>query len=276
MANDSSITTDRAGNSRMHLRTGDGWARGLSTMLRYVLVAWFGTSSWWHEILIWAGITNVAYLMVGLTGTEEALPGGGALAIFSILLAIGGPIGVSITMQEEVVEEKRSGTAAWVLSKPASRTAFILSKLLGNGAGVLVTMILAQGAIAYLISVTVLGFVPPPLGFLGGMGVHFANLLFYMTLTLMLGALLSHPAPVIGIPIAVLFGQQFVGSAVPALARAIPWSLAVPIGDAVETPLAIALMTGRPVETLLPLIVVLVLSAVFIVVAIRGFAQQEL
>ena len=51
----------------------------------------------------------------------------------------------------------------------------------------------------------------PPLDFLAALGALFANILFYLTLTLMLGVLLEHPAPVIGIPMAFLFAQQLLG-----------------------------------------------------------------
>jgi ABC-type Na+ efflux pump permease subunit len=36
--------------------------------------------------------------------------------------------GVIILTQSDIVEEKLSGTAEWVLSSPLSRSAFILSK----------------------------------------------------------------------------------------------------------------------------------------------------
>jgi ABC-2 type transport system permease protein len=266
----------RRGNSRMKLRTGDGWTRGLETMLRFELQHWFGTKTWLTQILLWAGIFNGVFLMVGLTAPAEELPSGGALTILNIFMALGGPIGVSIMMQEAVVGEKRSGTAAWVLSKPASRAAFIVSKLVGNSAGVAVTMILAQGLIAYLIAVLVMGFVPPVDGFLAGLGVQFANMLFYLTLTLMLGVLLDHPAPVIAIPIGVLFGQNFLSSAYPPLFKALPWALAMPINNSDGIPLATALMTGAPVESLLPLITTLTMVVIFVVVALRRFEHQEL
>ena len=74
------------------------------------------------------------------------------LMLFNIFMGLAGAIGVSILMQTAVVGEKRSGTAAWVLSKPVSRVAFIIAKLIANSTGIVVTLVLAQGLIAYLIS----------------------------------------------------------------------------------------------------------------------------
>ena len=73
-------------------------------------------------------------------------------------------------------------------------------------------MVLAQGLIAYLITGLVVGTWVPPLDFLAALGALFANILFYLTLTLMLGVLFEHPAPVIGIPMAFLFAQQFLAT----------------------------------------------------------------
>jgi ABC-2 type transport system permease protein len=275
-SSDLNVGGSAGGNSRMTPRTGDGWTRGLETMVRFELQHWFGTKSWWTQILMWAGIFNIVFLMVALTATDAEIAGANSLMIFNVFMALGGPIGVSIMLQEAVVGEKRSGTAAWVLSKPASRAAFILSKLIGNSVGVVVTMVLAQGVIAYLIAVLVVGFAPPVGGFLAGLGVQFTNMLFYLTLTLMLGALLDHPAPVIGIPIGVLFGQNFLSSAYPPLFRALPWALAMPINNSDGVPLATALMTGQPVESLLPLATTLVMIVVFVGVALWAFERQEL
>ncbi len=115
--------------------------------------------------------------------------------IFSIFMGLAGPIGVTIVMQNAVIGEKRSGTAAWILSKPVSRQSFILSKFIANTLGIAVTMVLAQGLIAYLITGLVVGQWVPPLDFLAALGALFVNILFYLTLTLMLGVLFEHPAP---------------------------------------------------------------------------------
>jgi ABC-2 type transport system permease protein len=214
-----------------------------------------------------------------LVDAGEASPGMGtleSLMIFSIFMGLAGPVGVSIMMQGAVVGEKRSGTAAWILSKPASRTSFILSKLLGNTVGVAMTMVLAQGIIAYVIAGVVLGVWLSVPGLLAGLGVHLVNIFFYLTLTLMLGAMFSQIAPVIGIPLAFLFGQNQIASFYPAVLKVLPWTLAIPPNGTSEQSVAGALITGTAVPPLLPLYTTLAASAVFVTVALWVFRRQEL
>jgi ABC-2 type transport system permease protein len=197
------------------------------------------------------------------------------LMLFNIFMGLAGPIGVSILMQTAVVGEKRSGTAAWVLSKPVSRAAFIVAKLIANSAGIVVTMILAQGLIAYLISTFMLRFSLSIPGFLAALGVHFVNILFYLTLTLMLGTIFEHTGPVIGIPIAFLFVQNISLSFFPVLVRYIPWTLAIPANGAANPSLAMNLMAGIAVPTFMPLYVALIAGALFVGLALWIFQRQE-
>lgn len=262
------------GNSQMHLIQGVGWRRGLDNLLRGDLKHWFGTRMLWTQILIWTATINLIYLMASL-GARDA-PDFESLMIFNIFLGLAGPIGTAIVMQMEVVGETRSGTASWILSKPVSRAAFILAKLFGNMLGLLVVMVLVQGLIAYLITGVVLENWMPISGFLAGLGVQFVNILFYLTMTLMLGAIFDHPAPVIGIPIAFLFAQQFVAGQFPALAKILPWTLAIPLNNDVAPSIANALMTGQPVPSYLPVYATLAFSLLFVLVALLVFKRQEL
>jgi ABC-2 type transport system permease protein len=268
------------GNRLMQLEQGAGWSRGMRNLLRGELNSWFKTRTWWTQILIWTASINLIFLMVALSVTRAEGDGEGlgmdAIMIFSIFMGLVGPIGVSIIMQNEVVGEKRSGTAAWVLSKPVSRSAFILSKLIGNTLGITVTMVLVQGLIAYLIEGLVVGEWLPVGGFLAGLGVLLANILFYLTLTLMLGTIFDHGAPVIGIPLAFLFSQNFLSSIYPGLVKLLPWTLAIPLNNSTEVPLAVALMTGEPLPSLVPLYATLAASVVFVMVGLWVFQKQEL
>lgn len=270
------------GNDVMILETGSGWQRGLRNVLRGELQGWFGTRTWWTQILIWTASINFVFLMVALTSRGEA----GAqmdlesIMIFNIFMGLVGPIGVSIMMQSALVGEKRAGTAAWVLSKPVSRSAFIVAKLLANGAGVTATMVLAQALVAYLIQGLIVGSWLSVGSFLAGMGVHLVHILFYLTLTLMLGALYDHPAPVIGIPIAFQFSQNFLlgvlANISPLLAQAMPWNLAMPMNNSEVPALAHAIMTGVEPVTYLPLFVALAAIVVFVTITLWVFERQEL
>jgi len=261
------------GNSKMQLQTGTGWTRGLNNMLRGELRAWFHTRKWWTQIIIWAAAINLIFLMVSFSSIDA--PVSAQVSIFNIFLGLAGPIGASIILQGAVVGEKKSGTAAWVLSKPISRISFIISKLISNSVGLLVTMILAQGLIAYLITAFVLEVTLPPAGFIAGLGVHLVHILFYISLTLMLGAIFDHTAPVIGIPMAFLFSQQFLPSLYPPLLKVLPWLLVMQPDNVSENSIAGALMTGTRVPSYLPLFAALVAIVVFIFVALWVFKKQE-
>jgi ABC-2 type transport system permease protein len=184
-------------------------------------------------------------------------------------------IGVCILMQGSIVGEKQSGTAAWILSKPVSRSAFVLAKLVANTAGIAAAIVLAQGLIAYLIILVATGTALPPLGYLGGLGVELVHLLFYITLTLMLGAAFRRRGPVIAIPLVFLFAQQLVLGVFPALARVLPWTLTVPLDDSKYLSVAMSLMTGSEPLSYLPLATTLGACAAFVAIALWVFQRLE-
>lgn len=262
------------GNSLMQLETATGWSRGLNNLLRAELGRWFGTRRWWSQILIWAAIANLIPIMAAV-GTQDSV-GIDLAMLFNVFMGIGAPVGVCIIMQDAIVGEKQSGTAAWVLSKPVSRLAFLTSKLVGNGAGIATTMVLAQGAIIYLASVLLMNTVLPPLGFVAGLGVHLVNLFFYVGLTLMLGAFFDHRAPVIGLPLAFLFAQQYLPGLYRGLIDVIPWSLTAPPNNSAQPAVTTALMTGTQPASYLPIATTLVAALVFLTVAAWAFQRQEL
>jgi ABC-2 type transport system permease protein len=262
------------GNSHLIPVQGTGWSRGLDNTLRGELRSWFSTRRWWVQIIIWAASVNLIYFIVALTSPKASMDS--TLMLFNIFMGLAGPIGVSIVMQNIVVGEKRSGTAAWVLSKPVSRIAFILSKLIANGAGIAVSMVFAQGLIAYLISRFMMNFDLPLSGFLAALVAHFVNILFFMTLTLMLGTIFEHTGPVIGIPIAFLFAQNLSLSFVPSLAYFVPWTLAMPANGDKFPSIAMNLMTGTHVPTYLPLYVALAAIVLFSGLSLWIFQRQEL
>ena len=75
-----------------------------------------------------------------------------------------------------------------------------------NSFAFFVMIILLQGTLAYT-QFAAAGTTPALLPFLAGMGFLALQLLAYLTLTLMLGSLFSSSIPVVGIAVALLFGQ---------------------------------------------------------------------
>ena len=263
------------GNNSMTPVLGAGWTRGLNNVLRGELKSWFSTNRWWRSIIVWSACINLIFFIVALTTPKSRISMDTTLMLFNIFMGLAGPIGVSILMQSVVVGEKRSGTAAWVLSKPVSRVAFIVAKLIANSTGIVVTMILAQGLIAYLISTFMLGFSLSIFGFLAALAVHFVNILFYLTLTLMLGTIFESGGPVIGIPMAFLFVQNLSMSFFPMLVNYVPWTLAMPANESTNPSIAMNLMAGIPVPSFTPLYVALIAIMVFVGLALWIFQKQE-
>ncbi|MCC6192656.1 MAG: ABC transporter permease subunit [Anaerolineales bacterium] len=252
-----------------------GWRMGFANLLRKEMGAWWRTRAWLFQFLLWLSILNgmLAMLLWGI-GEERPAPAQ-AVEIFLILSGIALPIGGLIVGQDALIEEKQTGAAAWILSKPVSRPSVILTKLIAHGLGFLVTGVVLQGLGAYLQISAAAGRAWPAANFAAALGLVYLNLLFYLTLTLMLGALFSSRGPVLGIGFGLLFGYQLViGLANGVLAYVGPWALVVST-PMVPTPLSVALALGQPLPTVVPIVVTALWCLLFTVVAIWGFSREE-
>lgn len=262
-----------AGNSAFTLVNARGWRGGFGNLLRLELSRWFRTRRLWGQALLWTVIINGILAPVLWSAEAANIPEG--VTLFSIFCGLFPGIAIVIIMQDVVVGEKESGTAAWVLSKPASRTAFLLSKLLANMLGVLLAMYILPGLVAYVQLSQAGGEWLPPLRFAGGVLVLWIHGIYYLTLTLMLGVFFSHRAPVIGLPLALAFGQQLIFGLLPALANILPWTIAVPLGENPHS-IASAVMSGARMPSVTPFYVALGCIVVFVAVGLWRFEREEL
>ena len=255
-----------------------GWKRGLGNSLRGEYSRWFKSSKWWKHLLIWVGIVSLDMLFMSVAAKSEAAKGGEGPDVLFMYGIFGGmfvAFGVMIIMQRAIVGEKRSGTAAWVLSKPVTRSAFVVSRLIGNTIGILLMAVLVPGIISYFIIgiLSSLGWLSP-LSFLAGILVIAVHTFFWLTFTLMMGTFFESSGGVIAVPMASFFALWFLPSIIPGLTKVSPLMLA--FGPAPNAPsIANALMGGIPVSSWLPFIITLLLSAVFIAAAILRFNRQE-
>jgi ABC-2 type transport system permease protein len=186
-----------------------GWRAGFANMFRMENERWWRTRRWWIQSLIWLVAINGLVMMDDFwsAGIRELILSEGIQQFFLLVLVFPA-IGIAITMQRDIIREKQLGTAEWILSKPISRSAFVLAKLLANTIAALLIMIVLQGSVAYLQISAAAGGSFPLLPFMGKLGMAALHLLFYLTLTLMLGTLFNASGPVIGISLTVLIGQQ--------------------------------------------------------------------
>jgi ABC-2 type transport system permease protein len=181
---------------------------------------------------------------------------------------------VVILAQDTLIGEKQSGTVAWVLSKPSSRSAFILSKVISSALGILITMALFQGGIAYLILFIVTGKAFPILPYAGAIGMLFLSLLFWLALAIMLSALSNLRGLVIGIPLFLILGFSFFVEVVPWTADFMPWSLTRAV-TATRPAMGVSLVLGHPIPSFMPLIATAIGVLIFTLVAIWRFQKEE-
>jgi ABC-2 type transport system permease protein len=280
-----------AGNSALIAVKNRGWLNGFGNIFRKESHAWWGTWQWVIQVAIWLAIVNGMLAMVTLAAPKieaaqaareisdieasearEALKQT-ALTVFFVFCGLAPSVGVVIIAQDALIGEKQSGTAAWVLSKPVSRAAFLISKFSADALGVVVTMVGVQGIVAYLIYKAGTGISLPIPGFLAALGLVLLLLVFYLSLTYMLGTLFSKRGAVIGIPMVMVFGYNLTGL-LPWLGKILPWNLVMDLGPN-QPSLAIALAQGKPLPAVTPIIGTAVLAVIFLVVALWRFQCEE-
>lgn len=277
-----------AANSTFQMVNERGWRMGFANLLRKENRDWWRTRRWWISTIIWLLLINgIAYGMMWtpvpdpsapnpMTAPRIMLPAEaavtGALGNLVVMVGLFTPIGAIIAMQGSIIDEKKSGTAAWIMSKPVSRTAFIVTKALANSVALLLVSLVIQWVLLYALF-ALRGSTPPPGPLAFGVALLGLNLLFYLTLTLLLGTLFNDRGPVIAIPVGVLFAAQFLMNNFPTLALLTPWGLIFPTG--VDQPLALQAMIGMPLTTVVPIVATLVWIVIFIGVAIWRFGRDE-
>ena len=263
-----------SGNSEFIVVSERGWRRGLANMLNSEMARWWLTKMWWIQCLIWLGTVGFIITMILFAGPSVP-PAAEVAAVYAALAGLFPAVGVVIISQGAVVGEKNEGTAAWVLSKPLSRPAFILAKVIANSLGMLVTMIIVPGVVVYVLVYVAAGAAWQLPGFLAGMGMLFLFDFYFLCLTLMLGTLFSSRGPVIGISLALLFLQQNLIGLLPVLRFFLPWGLISPTGSVAESAAPCLIIGGMSCSYSLPPVVALE-AILFLFIAILRFNREEL
>ena len=203
--------------------------RGFGNLLGNEHRAWWCTRKWLVHLLIWIAIING---FTGLIGWAEGQDGeaasevyGEVVQVFFIIGGIAAALGVVSTTQGAIVGEKQLGTAAWIMSKPVSRSAFVLAKLVAH-AGAFLVLAVAIPALVFCIQSLIAGWgLPPLVPFAGGLAVLALHLLFYLALTVMLGTVLSSRGPIVGVGVGLIIAGQPLPNLVPQLSTFFPWQL---------------------------------------------------
>jgi ABC-type Na+ efflux pump permease subunit len=186
------------------------------------------------------------------------------MSIFSVLATV-------FIAQDAIIGEKRSGVAAWVMSAPVTRGAYILAKFAGNAIGLLATIVWAQGFLIYLQFSLREGRALPVLPFFGAFLLQSLYLLFYLALTIALGAVFSSRAPVLAVVFTVLIGQPFLDNLAEETAPEISWALPAKLPE-----LARFAHRWEPLPSSASIIIALVCLSGFLAYASWRFGREEL
>jgi ABC-type transport system involved in multi-copper enzyme maturation permease subunit len=251
---------------------GSGTFCGFGNKAREENSRWWGTRRWLVQSAVWLLLMNGvgAIALVQLRQSEAGFTLSGFIGTFMGLMGWMVAFAVIILTQGDVVEEKQSGTAEWVLSSPLSRESFILSKLLVNLAWLLGILVLLQGVVFnFALGILNAGSVPWP-NLAEGLALQGLHLVFWVTLLLMLGTFFRNRNPVIGVPLVFLFMQTMiptiVGSSTSWVSLVLPQRL---------TEYSTYLVLGKPLPSLVPIVTMGLVSLVFVAVAILRFKREE-
>jgi ABC-2 type transport system permease protein len=266
-------------NSELQRVELSGWRTGLANLLQKENRGWWRSRHWLVQGLLWAVVLNgfVAFalfivpLMAEIAGAAQAGDldpvANGIQALFQIG-AVALAAGAIILVQDAIIGERQLGVTEWLMSKPLSRSAYLLSKLIAHGLGILVIWIGMQGAIAYGLLSLAGGEPFPVQPYLVGMVGLAVHTLFYLALTLMMSVLTLSRRKLLGISFGVLLGGQLAAGLLGKFAMLTPWSLAGALPVAV-------LAAPLPLPIWLPISVTVGLSLAFVVVALYKFERIE-
>lgn len=218
---------------------------GFGPLLRKELGAWWLTRRWWLQALLWLGLMNGFHIPVYFTvlaHPEANLEMMQQLTeVFFSLGGVAATIGAVVLGQDAIIGERQTGTAAWILSKPVARPAFILAKFIAQGISLPVLSVILQAPLAFGFITVLAGRMPSPVPFLAAVGLVVLNLLFYTAMTLLLGTLFRGRPAVLLVALGWLFASPLAVDIAPAVARVVPFGL---------PDLGVALAIGMPLRDL--------------------------
>ena len=270
------------------------WHKGFANVLRKESRDWWRTRRWWIHLAFWLVVLNLAVAAplwlqpaeppagAALTAEEQAQweasarvenrvsAGVRTLVDASGLLLL---FGVVIGLQNAIIDERVTGTGAWILSKPVSRGSFILAKLAANALAFVVLAVALPWTLAYLQISLALGGLQPILPYVTSMSLIALNLLFWLTLTLMLGAVFNNRGLVLAVPLAALFALITLTTRVPALIDFTPLAFILDMPD--KRSLVQLAIQAQPLVTIVPIVATIGWMVVFIGIAIWRFEREE-
>lgn len=251
-----------------------GWSAGLGNMLLKEHGVWWRTRRWLVHLVLWIVVINGFMLLVNF-GDGRGDGGFRALQklaeLLEVFFRVGGffaTVGVITVTQGAVVQEKQLGTAAWLLTKPIARPAFIVAKLLATAYAVLFLIVMVP-TVLFLAQVRlVFGVWPQMPGFGQGVALLALSHLFYVALTVMLGTLFNARGAVSGTALGLFFAGMILPNVIKGSPKWFPWMLP-------EFGAGLSLGRSLPAWSQWPVLATLGWIVVFVAVAIWRWGREE-
>ena len=200
--------------------------------------------------------------------TPKDINDAGALMFF-VLGSVASVIAVVAKTQGAIIGEKQLGTAAWVLSKPASRRAFLLAKLAVHFRWLLMVTLLVPAVVFYGLVTAVSTLPPPPLPFVGGLAILALGLLFYLALSLLLGTVFESRGPLAGTVFGFMVAGFMIANYAPWLTAAFPWLF-------FQSGFNLVAQERIPAHNLISIPATALWIGLFVLLALRRFERAEL
>jgi len=244
---------------------------GFGNLLSKELGSWWRTRRWVVHLLLWLVVINGFLLLIWVDGRRHMTPDAGLGETMQVFFQAGGffaLIGAVLVTQGTIVGERKSGTAAWVLTKPTTRKAMVLSKLVAITLSFLTLSLVIPCAVLPIELHLLWGRLPEAGHFLEAVGLLTLHQFFYISLTLLSGTLLQSRGAVAGVSLGFWISGNILSSLVPWLVPFMPWPLT---GAAAN----VALWRPVPVPLWVTALSCFALSVVFVLIAMWRFEREE-
>lgn len=256
----------------LDLTKNTGWSTGFRNLLDKELRSWWGTRRWLVHLILWLVIETGFVLMISLEQRHDTTPARGLAEGLEVFFQAGGffaLIGAVLAAQGTIVGERHSGTAAWVLTKPTTRPAFVLSKFVGITLTFLLLSLVVPSVGLLAVFQAVWHTQPVPAHFLEAVGIQALHQTFYIAMTLMLGTLFGSRGPVAGLALGFWVSGNIVTNLLPKwVLLVMPWKLQAAAG-------AIANWQPLPVPLWIPCAATAAWTVLMLGVAIWRFGREE-
>lgn len=252
----------------MHQINSKGLLGGFRPVFASEMRKWFGSPQVWLHLLVWTVVTNGMLLLILLNQAQMPAEITNVETLAQMLImGLGNfaALGVMVVSQYSLIQELTTGTTEWVLSKPVSRSAYLLAKYAGSIVSSTLLIVIPQSLVGFLLLNSFEGIVVDLDDYLSAMLTMLISLFFFTAWALFVGSYVRNLPMSTGALLALVFVQQPLVSAVPSLANFLP------IGQAYLAQMQIVGANLDTVDTSINSIILIeiVLLLVFSVVRMR-------